>query len=48
MGDGVAKMETPSFTAGRMSISASGAHAIPISEHIFAFLLAFARDLRHS
>jgi D-2-hydroxyacid dehydrogenase (NADP+) len=28
--------------------NASGVHAIPISEHIFAFLLAFARDLRHS
>jgi len=25
--------------------SASGVHAIPISEHIFAFLLAFARNL---
>ncbi len=25
--------------------NASGVHAIPISEHIFAFLLAFARDL---
>ena len=28
--------------------NASGVHAIPISEHIFAFLLAFARDLRRS
>jgi len=28
--------------------NASGVHAIPISEHIFALLLAFARDLPHA
>ena len=28
--------------------SASGVHAIPISEHIVSFLLAFARDLHHA
>jgi phosphoglycerate dehydrogenase-like enzyme len=31
--------------AGFVLTSASGVHAVPISEHILAFMLAFARDL---